>query len=107
MNDYYAQGFVDKCAAHGIDPEQLMKYAQVDVTEAPARAAATSGELQHRKRTKAPVNVQQALRVEGATTGPARRNLLQDYLNKQQMKAPAGIGGALKNWILGNKPKSI
>jgi hypothetical protein len=28
MDNYYIQGFVDKCAAHGIDPEQLIKYAE-------------------------------------------------------------------------------
>jgi hypothetical protein len=27
MNDLYTQGFIDKCAEHGVDPEQLVKSA--------------------------------------------------------------------------------
>ena len=27
MNAVYMQGFIDKCAAHGVDPEQLLKRA--------------------------------------------------------------------------------
>jgi len=28
MNEVYAQGFIDKCAEYGVDPEQLIKNAQ-------------------------------------------------------------------------------
>lgn len=28
MNDAYVQGFIDKCAEHGVDPETLIKVAQ-------------------------------------------------------------------------------
>jgi hypothetical protein len=28
MNDPYIQGFIDKCAAHGVDPQELLKLAQ-------------------------------------------------------------------------------
>ena len=28
MNEYYVQGFIDKCAEHGVDPEQLIKASQ-------------------------------------------------------------------------------
>ena len=27
MDNIYRQGFVDKCAAYGVDPEQLVKFA--------------------------------------------------------------------------------
>ena len=28
MNDQYVQGFIDKCAERGIDPQKLVKLAQ-------------------------------------------------------------------------------
>ena len=28
MNEYYEQGFIDKCAQHNINPQRLVKWAQ-------------------------------------------------------------------------------
>jgi hypothetical protein len=28
MSDAYLQGFIDKCAEHGVDPEELAKWAE-------------------------------------------------------------------------------
>jgi hypothetical protein len=38
MTDVYTQGFIDKCAEHGIDPEELAKWAQSVPPEALPKA---------------------------------------------------------------------
>ena len=51
MNEYYRQGFIDKCAELGVDPERLWKLAQglsgpaqikAPVQKAPAQAIPAS-----------------------------------------------------------------
>ena len=34
MNDMYMQVFIDKCAAYGVDPEQLLKAASTNTVDA-------------------------------------------------------------------------
>jgi hypothetical protein len=58
----YLQGFLDKCAAHGINPESLVKYAQRYTL--PSMGAARAQHQQYRQ-----------------TSGPPRQ---QQYLQQQQ-----------------------
>jgi hypothetical protein len=35
MTDFYLAGFLDKCAAHGVDPEVLVKAARIGLSQTP------------------------------------------------------------------------
>ena len=74
MNDAYVQGFIDKCAELGVDPEALMKTAQL-----PALMMGGLGAMMSRRNGQAnpPVAPQPAMQGVGAGIQRAGQNIGQ------------------------------